>query len=1009
MKILNISFKNINSLRGEHKVEFNTSPLSDAGIFAITGPTGSGKSTLLDVITLSLFNQIPRLKKKISKSELESIGGVITRHTKEAFASIEYAVGNKKYTSTWSISRGRKDQLRDYEMFIYDASGKALDLKKSEVPSYNEQIIGLSYNQFIQSIILSQGEFSKFIKAGKNERGQLLEKITGTGIYRKLSRACFEKHKTLKTIIAQEKQLLEDIQLLDVETVAILKEEQVQLQKHKKTYSESIQELQKLIQLKEELTNNDLKIEEYTSQLKALDLQKKASSQHQQALLKHEQLTPLIPDITKLDEANKLKLTTSKSYDIATKQLAQWQQNLQTALDKMSLLLNKAVNAQNFNELMSQFETEVGNMDRDLLNLKQQGIGLRSEINQTLKEGKLGLHPDIHPSEALIKLSEIRTAIDEVIDKNQALSKMDTSAILHKLEEELNQIKQLQEIQQLQENAIKNNNQSEEINKKLTQTKDMQSSNLELLKTSKELQKSLEQEYELLVKQKEDALKIANLETYRKKLQDGEPCPLCGSLEHPYSSHLESVDLGAQDQQLLSNSKKQKEHQLKLETIQKNAHQYEHNINQYEREIEQINALNKSITKEINTLRDHLAVPIKLSATSIKNELVQLEKNVADKKAVVAIKQQADEIKLVKSQFEKLGSILERFTTLNKKRKEKYQGKDAKDECNIIQNEYVKAQTQMAGISAEINKDKQALQQLSLQIDDLNATLKPALSKLDYDDYHDAKHAILSDAKVQEIKAQQASIQQKEIELKAGIKQYEARNNELRALDNKADIGLEELIKTHKETMLKLDETSNKQGVISEKLTNDEKERKRYANKEKQVIKLKEAFDVWSQMNQMIGDAQGNKFANFAQGLTLKNLMVYANRRLQHLSDRYLLDPARSEDSLMVIDQYQGNIQRAVSTLSGGEVFILSLALALSLSDMASKNVSLESLFIDEGFGTLDHETLDIAMNTLEKLQSESQKTVGVISHVAALKERINVQIQMKKNAQGYSVIELKS
>ena len=158
-------------------------------------------------------------------------------------------------------------------------------------------------------------------------------------------------------------------------------------------------------------------------------------------------------------------------------------------------------------------------------------------------------------------------------------------------------------------------------------------------------------------------------------------------------------------------------------------------------------------------------------------------------------------------------------------------------------------------------------------------------------------------------------------------------------------------------------------------------------------------------MNKIIGDATGNKFANFAQGLTLQNLLVFTNKRLLKLSDRYLLDQPGDDGSLRVIDQYQGNIQRAVSTLSGGETFLISLALALSLSDMASRNVALESLFIDEGFGTLDQDTLDVALSTLEKLQSDSQKTVGVISHVEALKERISVQIKLSKNAQGYSKI----
>ena len=115
----------------------------------------------------------------------------------------------------------------------------------------------------------------------------------------------------------------------------------------------------------------------------------------------------------------------------------------------------------------------------------------------------------------------------------------------------------------------------------------------------------------------------------------------------------------------------------------------------------------------------------------------------------------------------------------------------------------------------------------------------------------------------------------------------------------------------------------------------------------------------------------------------------------------------KEEGSLLVIDNYQGDSIRSIKTLSGGETFLISLALALSLSDMASKNVALGCLFIDEGFGTLDSDTLELAMTTLETLQSESQKAVGVISHVEALKERIDVQIKLKMNAQGHSEIEV--
>ncbi|MFO7701479.1 MAG: SbcC/MukB-like Walker B domain-containing protein, partial [Psychroflexus maritimus] len=158
-------------------------------------------------------------------------------------------------------------------------------------------------------------------------------------------------------------------------------------------------------------------------------------------------------------------------------------------------------------------------------------------------------------------------------------------------------------------------------------------------------------------------------------------------------------------------------------------------------------------------------------------------------------------------------------------------------------------------------------------------------------------------------------------------------------------------------------------------------------------------------LNELIGDARGAKFNNFAQDLTLMHLLAMANHRLTKLNDRYQMDrPKNAEgEDLVVIDLHMGSERRSVKTLSGGETFMLSLALALALSDLASQNVKIDSLFIDEGFGTLDPETLDQTLDTLERLQAESNKIIGIISHVEALKERIQTQIQLTKNGQGYS------
>ncbi|MGB7786143.1 MAG: AAA family ATPase, partial [Salinimicrobium sp.] len=209
MKILKIEFQNINSLKGNHEIDFQKSPFTASSLFAITGPTGSGKSTLLDVICLALFNQVPRLG-KISRNEIINKGAILTRNQKEAFAAVTYESKNGIFSSQWSISTNRNDNLRDYEMQLFDlATQKALDLKKSDIPSKNEELIGLSYEQFIKAVLLAQGEFAQFLRAKKDERGELLEKITGTGIYRQLGMKAYFKKKEVSSEIEKEQQEIE--------------------------------------------------------------------------------------------------------------------------------------------------------------------------------------------------------------------------------------------------------------------------------------------------------------------------------------------------------------------------------------------------------------------------------------------------------------------------------------------------------------------------------------------------------------------------------------------------------------------------------------------------------------------------------------------------------------------------------------------------------------------------------------------------------------------------------
>ena len=220
---------------------------------------------------------------------------------------------------------------------------------------------------------------------------------------------------------------------------------------------------------------------------------------------------------------------------------------------------------------------------------------------------------------------------------------------------------------------------------------------------------------------------------------------------------------------------------------------------------------------------------------------------------------------------------------------------------------------------------------------------------------------------------------------------------------------LEELQAEHDEKKRQSDGFLQKIGAKKQELeaNNENLERNRKKLLEKEI--QQQISDRWKRLDALIGSADGKKYRNFAQALTFENLIVLANKQLKKMSERYLLkrvDDGVNPFELSVMDGFQNNDERTVQNLSGGEKFIVSLALALGLANMASRNMKIDTMFIDEGFGTLDSDYLNVILTALSNLQSEG-KLIGVISHLAELKERIATHIEVIPKGDGHSKLEI--
>ena len=301
------------------------------------------------------------------------------------------------------------------------------------------------------------------------------------------------------------------------------------------------------------------------------------------------------------------------------------------------------------------------------------------------------------------------------------------------------------------------------------------------------------------------------------------------------------------------------------------------------------------------------------------------------------------------------------------------------------------------------------LKVITAQINTIKNSLEKTILKSDFNSKQEIEKALLSKENKDNFKETKQKIKDNQIKLYT-LKELNKKESE--ALFKSKNFNISEVDNTLALEALKnkKNHLSTEKGEIKEAFRKDQEIKNRNTEVYKKIEEQEIICNVWRTLFKIIGNSK-DAFNVYVQRLTLKHLLDLANVHLYKLNKRYSLKmeedyKPKEELNFNLIDHYQTNQSRLVDTSSGGEKFIISLALALGLSDLASKNVKIDSLFIDEGFGTLDSNTLETVISTLETLQSQG-KMIGIISHVENLKERIPTQIQITKKSNGVSVVDI--
>jgi len=1188
LKILKLRFQNINSLGGVHAIDFTQAPFSETGIFAITGATGSGKSSILDAITLALFNQTPRTG-QLSVGKITDYGSIITNNANEASSEIEYEVQGKVYLSKWAIHRAKRSRkLQDYSMEISDANGNILDLKKSAVPDKNAQIIGLNFDQFSKSVLLSQGEFAKFLKADNTQRSALLEKITGTEIYRKIGMAAFARKRLEEQNLKNLEIQIEGIVLLEPEVEDQYIKESKAITLKQPVNKENLEKLRSEIQVKQEILRLEKQKQELF-QLKENQLEVKLKLiPYSQKLDLHDKILPLKADIQKRIElegnnsklgekltnleSTKLKLEAERKVnqeqfvlnndksDFLKKDYAQRQKNLLEESRKLATYeeagkavlrgLETAIKVKLENEtlLNSQISKasnelqESQNKNTELIASLEKNIILKelpsilpllSDRNKSVQNSASQAEDSLKKIIELFKFEENKKLDDFQFwnpwlsallnDKKREVKEIsvllgDSSMTDDKVEADMklleDKFRALIELLKLagkvgdDHKKIAKFNEKSESDEKLLQTKTAQRSatineNDILLLKIKELR--TKRERQLLESKFKDA---------RLKLIENEACFLCGSEKHPYKEHYKedknNVETEIQDALRLEDDLRNN-----ISKLEKDISSLSTSLVSLKKQKDETESSFQALIGDFNKLKSQYQLSCKIeNIVSITNEQNQIKEKGIRLRAVIDNRKKYKDLELQISNLtytlekvevaeketamfqelisgyspylQKSNDVFEDLSKLNDRYKHAENQKVSIDksihELELIITE---KNEQITKLSIDINNEKELISQKTIEIKETNTQFISILGKIvDSDNSPTFKTTVEAESFVrnsmEKVNKELASIENNITKLTENLKnttvnlsetqkQLELNKKEALGLDSFLDSKLEEnnlatlqdaencilsqpavnemktklkdneqaLIKTeskiaenHKviSELSKADKSIDKVEVLILNLREKENEvleknirlgelsailqaekvKKEKTKSIREAHKLQELeLFKWQNLNELIGDSTGNKYVKFAQGLTLIQLIALANKHLVKLYPRYQIKARVVDNEIVIVDTYLANSERSVKTLSGGESFMTSLALALGLSDLAGKNTQIDCLFIDEGFGTLDPDALDTALTALENLQSQTNRTIGIISHVQALKDRIPVQIRLEKNGSGHSKFEV--
>jgi len=1150
MKVLAIRGENLASLAGLFEVDFERPPLAGAGLFAITGPTGSGKSTLLDALCLALFGQTPRgalagtLDVPVGGTAKETLTAqdprnLLRRGAGDGFAEADFVgTDGRRYRARWEVRRARrlpggKVQNASRTLFRIDG-GREEQVAEGvqETEAKVAEVLGLTFEQFRKAVLLAQGDFAAFLRAKEKERSELLEKITGAEIYSKLSRRAFERARDVRARLDAMQAALDRLAPLDAEArtereaqLSRLREETAALDARRRRLEEAARlateaeererEAAKASEAKgaaRQLADGKTRAEEG-----AVEAKRRAEDALAAARARWEKRAPEVEAARVLDA--RLSEKVSERSRLAA-DLRKAREEVEAARGRAARLdeeLRAARAAKESAEawLASRAAEEPlvrgwGATGRSLEALargrEERDLARRDGEAAAVREEELKVSAARLAAEEVKVSGALKVAVVEAQAAEESSSAMDRGRLAISLAEVGREVAALAALEPLAAATEAELSRLAEAERSVLEERERAARESAAAAEAEREAHHLETRAADLAAARERALGERGLAAQRAALVPGEPCPLCGSPEHPWGAGgmapADRADaLDAERQALLREGRERAKAGAALgegaKAAERRAKEAARAGGEAGRTLARLRTEWEAKSRELPPGAPLREAPATAAETASARQRIGAALGDARERQVALHREQESAARLEREAQEARGRRDAAARTAEAAAKA---AREAEKELEQLRSRRVVLATRIDGqdrterlLREELDRlvadDAEAARLLGsdpaglaalweLRVAEWRARdgererataeagrLAPLLSA--EESTRNAAEAAQADQErrtatvegaLAALAAERAAllggrpVAEVVAEMEAVARTAEAAQR--RAVETAAEAGAERaraLAALEAAEKAAADATQRVEAALAareaawtaagleaapdgkptpvadalaaaargracaeealgrvraELIADDRtREERKAALAEKE--KAEQEGRVWLSLGDLIGEASGGRLRRFAQEMTLQALVANANLHLRDFARRYQLRKApNSEVGLLVVDCDMGDELRSVESLSGGETFLVSLALALGLASLATRRAAIGSLFIDEGFGSLDADTLDKAVSALDAVR-EGGRRIGLISHVEGLAEKIGVEVRVVARGGGRSEVRV--